>query len=197
MAVLPTPGSPIRAGLFLVRRLRISSSGGSLRHARLPGPSCPAAPSPVGSRPVFLERLVGVFWVLAGDRLAAADLAQGFEHRVFGDAEIGEGFAFGAVGQPEQDVFGIRYIRPPCPWHSAQLRPARLQPGAKARLAAGTAIDFGRPESSLRTSSFNMLEPTVCVTGRHGTLGLVEQRQQKVTWFDGLMVETLAPTAGR
>ena len=53
MAVLPTPGSPIRTGLFLVRRLstwmtrRISSS------RPMTGSSLPARASAVRSRPYF------------------------------------------------------------------------------------------------------------------------------------------------
>jgi hypothetical protein len=41
MAVLPTPGSPISTGLFLVRRRAPGRCGGSPRRGRSPGPACP------------------------------------------------------------------------------------------------------------------------------------------------------------
>ena len=82
MAVLPTPGSPISTGLFLVLRdrmrmtRRISSSrpitGSSLPRARLR--------HQVGA--VLLQRLVGRLRVGAHHALAAAHRAQGLEERV-------------------------------------------------------------------------------------------------------------------
>ena len=79
---------------------------------------------------------------MAGDGLAAADLAQRFEHGVLGYAEGSKGFAFGAVGQTEQDVFsgGVFVahalgIALSCVQHVCSL-------ARKPRLAAGTAIDF-------------------------------------------------------
>jgi hypothetical protein len=86
MAVLPTPGSPMSTGLFLVRRdstwmtRRISSS------RPMTGSSLPwRALGEVAA--VLLERLVLVLGVLAGDPVAAAHLAQRGEQLLARDAE--------------------------------------------------------------------------------------------------------------
>ena len=88
MAVLPTPGSPISTGLFLVRRdstwmtRRISSSrpmtGSSLPGARVSGQVAA----------VLLQRLVGRLRVLRCDALAAADLLERLEDRLVARAEL-------------------------------------------------------------------------------------------------------------
>ena len=72
IAVLPTPGSPISTGLFLVRRCRtwivrrISSS------RPITGSSLPLRARSVRSMRVFLERLALAFGLGAVDVLAAA-----------------------------------------------------------------------------------------------------------------------------
>ena len=74
MAVLPTPGSPMSTGLFLVRRdstwmtRRISSS------RPMTGSSLPCAGVLGEVAAVLLEGLVLLLGVLAGDAVAAADL---------------------------------------------------------------------------------------------------------------------------
>ena len=76
MAVLPTPGSPMSTGLFLVRRdstwmtRRISSS------RPMTGSSLPSRAACGEVAPVLLERLVLLLGVLAGDAVAAPHLAQ-------------------------------------------------------------------------------------------------------------------------
>ena len=77
MAVLPTPGSPISTGLFLVRRdstwmtRRISSS------RPMTGSSLPLAAQLRQVAAVLLQRLVRLLRVLRRDALAAADLLAG------------------------------------------------------------------------------------------------------------------------
>ena len=82
MAVLPTPGSPMRTGLFLVRRestwmtRRISSS------RPMTGSIFPWRAS-VGQVPaVALEGLEGLLGVLRGDPVAAPHVAQRVEQLV-------------------------------------------------------------------------------------------------------------------
>jgi hypothetical protein len=53
MAVLPTPGSPIRTGLFLVRRLRTWMTRRISSSRPMTGSSLPARASAVRSRPYF------------------------------------------------------------------------------------------------------------------------------------------------
>ena len=108
IAVLPTPGSPIRTGLFLVRRdstwmtRRISSSrpmtGSSLPLRAVLGE---VAPEP-------LERLVLLLGVLARDAVTAADLLERVEHRVVRDAEAAEEVAdaAGDLAHREEQVLG-------------------------------------------------------------------------------------------
>ena len=98
MAVLPTPGSPISTGLFLVRRLstwmvrRISSS------RPMTGSSLPWRAASVRSRPYFSRAWYcsSGFWLVT--RCDAAHLAQRGEQVVALEAE--------AVGQREQQVLG-------------------------------------------------------------------------------------------
>ena len=77
MAVLPTPGSPMSTGLFLVRRdstwmtRRISSS------RPMTGSILPSRAALGEVPPVLLEGLELVLGVLAGDAVAAPDLARG------------------------------------------------------------------------------------------------------------------------
>ena len=77
IAVLPTPGSPISTGLFLVRRdstwmtRRISSS------RPMTGSSLPLRGELGEVAAVLLERLVGRLGILRRDALVAAHLLEG------------------------------------------------------------------------------------------------------------------------
>ena len=79
MAVLPTPGSPIRTGLFFVRRLKdlddpadlVVTADDRVELAR------PRLDGQVAA--VLLERRVGALGVLRGDALAAADALERLE----------------------------------------------------------------------------------------------------------------------
>src|SRR3989454_485498 len=67
MAVLPTPGSPMRTGLFFVRRQRIWTTRSSSRSRPTSGSSCPSSAAWVrlrlnsASKEVSLGRLTGTF----------------------------------------------------------------------------------------------------------------------------------------
>ncbi len=102
MAVLPTPGSPMRTGLFLVRRdstwmtRRISSS------RPMTGSILPLAGDLGEVAAVLLERLELLLGVLAGDPVAAPHGLQGRQQVLAGDAE--------PVGQGEQQVLGRQVL---------------------------------------------------------------------------------------
>ena len=106
MAVLPTPGSPISTGLFLVRRdstwmtRRISSS------RPMTGSSLPCRGQLGQVAAVAFQGLVGRFGVLRGDALVAAHFLQRRHQPVAGDAELLEQPAGRAavVGHGQQQV---------------------------------------------------------------------------------------------
>ena len=74
MAVLPTPGSPISTGLFLVRRLRHLDDAPDLLVAADDRVELARAGLLGQVAAVLLERLVGALGVRRGDALAAADV---------------------------------------------------------------------------------------------------------------------------
>ena len=76
MAVLPTPGSPMRTGLFFVRRDRTWMHAADLVVAADDRVEL-ALPGEVGEvAAVALERLVLLLGALRGDAVAAADRLQ-------------------------------------------------------------------------------------------------------------------------
>jgi hypothetical protein len=81
IAVLPTPGSPISTGLFLVRRESTWMRAADLLVAADDGVELAGAGALGQVAPVLLERAVGALGVLAGDPARAAKVLQ---HR--GDA---------------------------------------------------------------------------------------------------------------
>ena len=74
MAVLPTPGSPISTGLFLVRRLRTWMTRRISSSRPMTGSSLPCSASRGEVAAELLERLVLVLGGLVGDAVGAADL---------------------------------------------------------------------------------------------------------------------------
>ena len=98
MAVLPTPGSPMRTGLFLVRRDRTWMTAADLLVAADDRVELALAGVLGQVAAVLLERLVLVLGVLAGDPVAAPHLLQGGEQVVPGDPD--------PVGQGQQQVLG-------------------------------------------------------------------------------------------
>ena len=79
MAVLPTPGSPMRTGLFLVRRDRTWMTRRISSSRPMTGSSLPARASVGQVAAVLLERRVGALRVRRGDALAAADALERLE----------------------------------------------------------------------------------------------------------------------
>ena len=74
IAVLPTPGSPIRTGLFLRRRERTCATRRISTSRPITGSSLPLPASSVRFARVLLQRLEGRLGVLAGHLAPAADL---------------------------------------------------------------------------------------------------------------------------
>ena len=86
-AVLPTPGSPISTGLFLVRRrqhLHDAADLGVAADHRVE--LARRGPAAVRSTPYFVQRVVGALGVGAGDPGAAADAGQRGQQRLPGGA---------------------------------------------------------------------------------------------------------------
>ena len=106
MAVLPTPGSPISTGLFLVRRRQHLDDAADLLVAADDRVELAARGELRQVAAVLFQRLVGLFRVLRRDALAAADLLERREQPVAGDAELLERLAgrAGVVGRGEQQV---------------------------------------------------------------------------------------------
>ena len=75
IAVLPTPGSPMRTGLFLVRRLRTWMTRRISSSRPMTGSSLPCSASSVRSRPNFSSAWYLSSARLVGDAVGAADLA--------------------------------------------------------------------------------------------------------------------------
>ena len=107
IAVLPTPGSPIRTGLFFVRRdstcmtRRISSSSPPDDRVELV-----LARDRGQVAAVLLEGLVGILG-LAGHPMAAPDLAQRLEQLLAAHADpLGGGTGGIGIGQGQEDVLG-------------------------------------------------------------------------------------------
>ena len=82
MAVLPTPGSPISTGLFLVRRDSTWIDAADLLVAADDRIELALARQLGQVAAVALERLVGAFGILVGDALGAADRGQRLEDGV-------------------------------------------------------------------------------------------------------------------
>ena len=107
MAVLPTPGSPIRTGLFFVRRREDLDDAADLLVAPDHGIE-PAGPGLRGQvAAVLLECRVGALGVLGRDALAAADALQRLEDGLAaGTVSLEEGLTLAAgLGHAEQQVF--------------------------------------------------------------------------------------------
>ena len=86
MAVLPTPGSPMRTGLFLVRRERTWMTRRISSSRPMTGSSLPVLGHLGEVAAVALEGLVGVLGRLAGDPVAAPDVLEDGEEVGPGDA---------------------------------------------------------------------------------------------------------------
>ena len=97
MAVLPTPGSPIRTGLFLVRRDRTWMTRRISSSRPMTGSSLPARASVGQVAAVLLERRVGALGVLGRDALAAADALERLQEGLAtGRVPLEEGLALAA-----------------------------------------------------------------------------------------------------
>ena len=159
MAVLPTPGSPISTGLFLVRRdstwmtRRISSS------RPMTGSILPSRAAWVRSRPYCSSawNCSSGFWLVT--RWLPAHLAQRAQQLLPADAE--------AVGHGQQQVLGRQVV-------VAQLLAGAPRPGRRRPWSPGSCGGrwcrrpwAARPTaSSARLRTMSGARPSFCSTGR-------------------------------
>ena len=197
MAVLPTPGSPMRTGLFLVRRdstwmtRRISSSrpmtGSSLPGARLGGQVAA----------VLLERGVGALRVLRGDPLAAADALERLEQRLAtGRVALEQGLALATdLGDREQQVLGRDVLVA----EAARLGLGQLDDAPGARIhRQRAALDPGAPGEDgrqLATEPGQVDAEPAQRLGRDAVVGL-DERGQDVLGVEDRAVEALGGGLG-
>ena len=108
MAVLPTPGSPMSTGLFLVRRRQDLDDAADLLVAADDRVELAGAGLGGQVAAVLLERLVCALRVLGGDALAAADVLERAEDRLAaGAVALEERWRVAAgLGRAEQQVLG-------------------------------------------------------------------------------------------
>ena len=90
MAVLPTPGSPISTGLFLVRRARIWMVRRISSSRPITGSSLPSRAERGHVARVFLQRVEIGFGVGAVHGAALADVSHGLLERRRGDAGVAQ-----------------------------------------------------------------------------------------------------------
>ena len=147
IAVLPTPGSPIRTGLFLVRRestwitRRISSS------RPMTGSSLPCSASAVRSRPNFSSACDGVLGVGRVDPVRADHLVDRLRMRVAVGKHVGDA---GLGPRPSRAaVLGRDVCRP----SAAASRSAAWRVWSRARLGRGLGGLRHRSDRAGRRSS--------------------------------------------
>ena len=104
IAVFPTPGSPIRTGLFLVRRDRTWITRRTSSSRPMTGSSLPLLGLGGQISPVLLERLHRVLRGRRGDPVRAADLGDPLGQRAAVGKQVRQ--ARGLVREGEQEVFG-------------------------------------------------------------------------------------------
>ena len=134
--------------------------------------------------PVFGQRLVGGFRVLAGDALAAADALQGLQDRVAADAGRGQQLLCaiaGFVGQRQEQVLGADIVVV----HPVSLALSSLQHALQRPADAwlhGIAVD-PRPVVEGNIDLGNELlrvAPKPKHNLRHDAVGLLQQRQKQM-----------------
>ena len=197
MAVLPTPGSPISAGLFLVRRQRIWMTRSISFSRPMTGSILPARTASVRLMPswstvgVLLARLVSV----VGPELArlgqdaddlVADLvevdAEGLEHAG------GDALAF--ADQAEQQVLGADVVVA----QAARFVDGQLDDALGARGQADFADDraIAAADDELDGGAdLGQLDVHVLEHARGDTLALTDEAEQQVLGADVVVVEPL------
>ena len=195
MAVLPTPGSPISTGLFLVRRestcmtRRISSS------RPITGSSLPARASSVRSRPYFLSawNLPSGFWSVTRWRAAHLldRLAAGVSRVTPKRARICGGRAAGDGGDREQKVLDrdvvVLELRRQLGGRVEHLAEVARRCRLGAALGAGQAVEvLHGPRRAAAEGDADLGEQP-----RRQPLLLLEKRQEQVGRHD---LRVAAPT---
>ena len=184
MAVLPTPGSPISTGLFLVRRESTCIDAADLLVAADDRIELALARELGEVAAVLLERLVLRLGVLIGDARAAAHRLQRLQHRVARDAGCSQRAA-------RRVAIARRRGR------SAGAPSRRTRPGARRRLEGGVASAFEsdsemrgwraardlrqRGEGPVELRAERVEDDAELLEHRNGrALGLREQRAQQM-----------------
>ena len=189
MAVLPTPGSPIRTGLFLVRRdstwmtRRISSS------RPMTGSILPSAGDRREVTPVALEGLELLLGVLAGDTVAAADLPEGGRAAPRGRHRAGRPWP-AAGARPT----GSRRAAP-----CGRPRPPRTPPWSRGSVGLAGAEGLGQLGHGFvgPVAHHERREAELLHDGQHDRVVLAEQGGQEVVGRDLGVAVAGAPTRGR
>ena len=161
IAVLPTPGSPMRTGLFFVRRLstwmtrRISSS------RPMTGSSAPFSGGLGQVAAVLLEGLVGRLGILARHALAPSDLGERLQHRCGLDAERRAGCWPRSCRRPRSSPAGgapSKRTRPACARPPHAHRSGRVAPRSRGAAA-------GPPRTPSAASPARRAAPAATVPG--------------------------------
>ena len=191
IAVLPTPGSPISTGLFLVRRCRIWMVRRISSSRPITGSSLPWRARSVRSMRVFLQRLALAFGFLRVDAGAAAHRVDRALERLAGEAVLLQqpaGVAL-VVGQRQQEQFrGDELVAALGRFLVGEVE--QVAELARDGDLAALALDLGQ---ALDRLGERRLEP------RHGDAGageqrrgaavlLVEQRREQVLRLDEAVV---------
>ena len=200
-AVLPTPGSPISTGLFLVRRLSTCITRSISFSRPITGSSLPSRASWVRLRPNWSSTIEPALLTLAdaaagrGLALAAGVARQQLDHGLTHAVEVGaellqhlRGDALALADQPEQDVLGADVV-------VAELQ--RLaQRELEHLLGAGRERDVsGRGGLALSDDLLDLLADGLerdvhRLEGLRGdALALVDQPEQDVLGADVVVVE--------
>jgi hypothetical protein len=176
MAVLPTPGSPMRTGLFLVRRESTWMTRRTSSSRPMTGSSLPLAGQIGQVAAVAGERLVGRLRVLRGDPLVAAHLSHGAIQRVLRGAQpleqLRRGGAPVSVASASSRCSVLMYsscsrcasacAESTMSFMRGERRSRRRTPSAGRRAAAGLGGHARRVEHSFRRIDGTM--PPLCST---------------------------------
>ena len=197
MAVLPTPGSPMRTGLFFVRRRQHLDDAADLVVAA--DDRVELAGSRLGGEvaAVLLERGVGALGVRGGDALAAADALERLEDGLApGCVALEEGLALAAdLGDREQQVLGRDVVVAEAP----RLGLGALDDAPRARIQGQrAALDPGPPgedRGELAAERRQVDAEPAERLGRDAVVGL-DERGEDVLGVEDRAVEALGGGLG-
>ena len=188
MAVLPTPGSPIRTGLFLVRR----DSTWMTRRISLV-PSDDRVELALASQlreiaTIALERLVFSFRVLVGDALGAANGGQDLQDPVARHVSLGEclgGHAAALLGgEREEQVLGADVLVGELLRFALGLREDSVQARRQGRLSAPAGARQTLERLSRDLGHLGRAHPELLEDAGHDAVLLLAQRHEEMFRLD-------------